>query len=242
MLGTLRRGVAAGAVAGFAYGLFVLLVLHPLAEVAEGLAANAHGHDHLGSGGSEHAVAEATTMAVSAGGGVLWGVLLGAGFGVAYYLFEPALPGGEHRAYVLAGAGFLTVSAAPWLVLPPMGAGTETVLAIGPRLVVYAGMMAVGAVAAVAAVVAYNRLAARGRTVALAGAAVPLLVLAGIGAVAPSVVVTGDAPAELVAAFGWLVAFGQVSLWALLAAAFVRLEGVVGVDGTTIDRAGSPAD
>lgn len=220
MIGMVKRGVAAGGLAGAIYGLFVWLVANPLIASIEELA-----HDHAGE--HAHAVSEATTAVVSAGGGVLWGVLLGAVFGVAFFLVEPALPGGRGKAYVLAGAGFLSVSGAPWLALPPAAPGTEHALGVDARLAVYGGMMLLGALAAAGAVAAYGRTAAaRGRGIGLLAAVVPLAVLVAVGTFVPAS--TGGAPADLAAAFQWLVVFGQAGLWALIAAAFVRLEGVVG--------------
>lgn len=231
MLDHLKRGVAAGGLAGAAYGLLVWLALNPLIAAIEGLA-----HDH---GSHAHAVSEATTAVVSAGGGVLWGVLLGAVFGVAYFLFEPAVPGGRARAYVLAGAGFFVVSGAPWLALPPVAPGAEHALGPEVRLVIYAGMMVLGALAAAGAVAAYNRTApVWDRGVRLAVAAIPLVALVGVAGLVPAS--GGGAPAHLVAAFRWLVVFGQIGLWGLIAVAFVCLDGVFGETEPTATV--SPAD
>lgn len=228
MYGTLKRGVAAGALAGLAYGLFTWLVVNPLIAVMEGLAHEGHGHGHEHghhAGEHAHAVSEATTAVVSAGGGVLWGILLGAAFGVAYFLLEPALPGGRAKPYALAGAGFLAVSGAPWLALPPTPPGADQLLSPGLRLAIYGGMMLLGALAAATALLAYDRLAPRRRSEALVAAAVPLAALVAVAAVVPANL-GGGVPADLAAAFRWLVAFGQAGLWTLIAAAFVRLEGV----------------
>lgn len=220
MFESIKRGVAAGAIAGAAYGLFTWLVANPMIAHLDGLA---HGHEEAA------AVPEATTAVVSAGGGVLWGVLLGVLFGGAYFLFEPALPGGRARAYVLAGAGFLTVSGAPWLVLPPVAPGAEQALATEVRLLLYGGMMALGAAVAALSVVAYNRVAReRGSAAGLAAALAPFALLVVPVLLAPANATTTEAPAELVAAFRWLTVFAQVSLWALVAASYVRLEGVFG--------------
>ena len=187
------------------------------------------GHEHAGDMAGEAAAAVAVdgtvTAAISAGGGVLWGVLLGAAFGAAYYLFEPALPGGGFRAYVLAGAGFLVVSAAPWTVLPPVAPGVERAYdpAVGTAL--YVGLMLLGAVVAAASVIAYNRASAtRGRRVGAVAAGVPLAGLALLAVTAPSATTGGGMPAGPTAAFRWLVVFGQAGLWALIAAGYRRLE------------------
>ncbi len=233
MLDHLKRGVAAGGLAGAAYGFLVWLALNPLIAAIEGLA-----HDH---GSHAHAVSEATTAVVSAGGGVLWGIVLGAAFGVAYFLFEPALPGPGSRvkAAMLAAAGFFVVSGAPWLVLPPVAPGAEHALGPEVRLVIYAGMMVLGALAAAGAVAAYNRTApVWGRGVRLAVAAIPLVALVGVAGLVPAS--GGGAPAHLVAAFRWLVVFGQIGLWGLIAVAFVGLDGVFGETEPTATV--SPAD
>ena len=111
----LRRGLVAGAAGGVVYGLFVASVVVSLVELAESFEA----------GGHEAAVSATTTVVVSVGGGVLWGLFLGLlVFGAVYYFFEPAIPGeGATRSYLLGAAGFVTVSGAPWLVLPPLPPG-----------------------------------------------------------------------------------------------------------------------
>jgi len=113
-----ERGLLAGAAGGLTFGLFVALVGNPLVHAIEEM-----GHDHShGAGGHEASVvSEATTSVASIGGGVLWGLLLGTVvFGLGYYVLEPAIPGtGATKRYVLAAAGFVTVSGAPWLVSPP---------------------------------------------------------------------------------------------------------------------------
>ncbi|WP_135366550.1 CbtA family protein [Halosimplex halophilum] len=228
------RGMKAGLVAGLAFGLVVALVTNPLVAAADGLA----GGDHAGHGhdtdhaheGAEHghgaAVGAAVTNGVSVAAGVLWGLLLGAVvFGVGFYFLEPALPGGgEVGRYVLAGLGFLTVSGAPWLALPPRPPGAEQALPAETRLPVYAGMICAGALASLLAVAAYGRVRAdRGPVVAAVAAAVPLALLAVPAALAPSNPVAHDLPAGLAAGFVGQVVVGQAALWLVLAAAHVRL-------------------
>ncbi|SFS08693.1 Uncharacterized membrane protein, predicted cobalt tansporter CbtA [Halomicrobium zhouii] len=208
----LERGALAGAVGGLAYGLFVALVANPFVT---GLETFESGHAHAG----EPAVSSLTTSAVSIGGGVLWGLLFGiVAFGVAYYFLEPVLPGGPvTKRLILAGAGFLTVSGAPWLVLPPQPPGVEQSLATGSRTAWYAGMMVAGAGVAVVAGVVYSRLDEHRLALRSVASLAPLCLLAVPVALAPSNVVHGDVPAGLVAAFRWTVVFGQAGLWATLA-------------------------
>ncbi len=212
-----ERGVAAGGVAGLVYGLFMALVGNPLVHQVEHL-----GHDH---GGAEHAhaVSEATTAVVGAASGVLWGILLGAAFGAAYYLFEPSLPGvGSTKAYALAGAGFLTVSGVPWLVLPPVAPGTEQALATDLRLLIYGTMMVLGAVICASSVAAYDRVRhRRGPPAAVGAALVPFVLCVFPVVLVPTNVLAGP---ELAAAFRWLVVLSQIALWAILAAVYARID------------------
>ena len=221
MIDRLRSGVAAGALAGLAYGLFTWLVLSPVVGYLEGVASHGGDHGHE----ATRAVGDTAAAVVGAGGGVLWGILLGAAFGVAYHLFEPALPGDGSRAYVLAGAGFLTVSVAPWTVLPPAAPGMDPLYGSSVRVPLYVGLMGVGGLAAAASVVGYRRTSrARGRRIGALVAVLPLLALGCLSLVAPPTLAAGDAPAGLAAAFRWLVAFSQAGLWLLIAAAFRRLD------------------
>ena len=229
MIDRLRSGVAAGALAGVAYGLFTWLVVSPVVRRLEHLASHGgdHGHDVA------HTVGETATAVVSAGGGVLWGILLGAAFGAAYYLFEPGLPGGELRPYVLAGAGFVTVSVAPWTVLPPATPGMEPLYGSALRVPLYLGLVGVGGLVAATSVLGYTRASrAHGRGVGALVAVLPLATLGLFSIAAPPTLVGGDAPAGLSAAFRWLVGFSQAGLWALIAAAFRRVDRRVGRRGT----------
>lgn len=219
LLDSLRRGVVSGSVAGVAYGALLALVINPLVTHVE------HGgHDH--GHGAEPVVSEATTAAASVGGGVLWGVLLGAAFGVAFYLLEPSLPGaGSTRAYALAAAGFLTVSGVPWLALPPVAPGAEQALPTDVRTAVYAGAMALGAIVCALSIVGYRRVASdRGRSAAVVAAVAPFALCVIPLVVAPTNAVGGGPPAELATAFRWLTVFGQIAVWALIAATYGRLE------------------
>ncbi|ELZ52663.1 MULTISPECIES: CbtA family protein [Halorubrum] len=225
MIDRLRSGVAAGALAGLAYGLFTWLVASPLVHHLEHLASHGgdHGHD------AAPAVGETATAVVSAGGGVLWGILLGAAFGVAYHLFEPALPGGALKPYVLAGTGFLTVSVAPWTVLPPATPGMEPLYGTSLRVPLYLGLIVLGGLVAATSVLGYVRASrARGRGAGILVASLPLAALGLLSVVAPPTLAGGGAPAELSAAFRWLVGFSQAGLWTLIAVAFSRFDRRVG--------------
>lgn len=227
----LERGALAGVIGGLAYGLFTALVSNPFVA---GLETFEHGH------GGEPAVSSLTTSVVSVGGGVLWGLLFGiVGFGIAYYFFEPLLPGGPvTKRLVLAAAGFVTVSGAPWLVLPPQAPGVEQSLATGVRTTWYAGMMVAGAGVSALAVFVYRTLRDRRIALRVVASLAPLSLLAIPVVLAPTNAVHGDVPAGLVAAFRWTVVFGQVALWTSLAGVHAWL----GESGdSTVDAVDFPA-
>lgn len=207
------RGLKAGAFGGLAFGLFVALVGNPLVAYAETFE---HGH------GGGPVVPETATIAVSVGGGVLLGVLLGAVvFGAAFYFVEPAIPGPvEARSYLLAAAGFVTVSGSPWVLLPPQPPGVEQALATDVRLTWYAIMMAVGAAACLLSGYAYSRLRARhGPALGLLGALVAFGLIPAAAVVGPANAVTGSIPADLAYVFRAVTAVGQVGLWLVIAGA-----------------------
>lgn len=208
----LIRGLKTGAIGGLAYGIFVASIGTGLVDVAESFEVS-HGHE-------VPAVSGIVSAAGSIGGGLLWGLLLGVlVFGLAYYFFEPVLPGRpDTQSYLLAAAGFLTVSGTPWLVLPPQPPGVEQALPTETRIIWYAALMLAGAVASSVAILAYRRLAARrGQTMGLAGGLLVILSLGGIVLFAPANPTTGPAPEPLVAAFRWTVVAGQLGLWIVLA-------------------------
>ncbi|UHQ95396.1 CbtA family protein [Haloterrigena alkaliphila] len=244
----LERGILAGAIAGIAYGLYVALVANPLVAYVEGVGHDGGGHGHEAghahehaheAGEHAHAVTETTTALVSVGSGVLWGILLGGLFAVAFYLLEPALPGPRAiQAAVLAGAGYLTVSVAPWLVLPPAAPGAEQSLDPEPRLAIYAGMMVVGALVAAASVFGYDRTATRNRLVAVAVGAAPIVALViVVPAAAPTITSHAGLPADLVLAYQGLAVLSQAALWLLVAGSFSWLLGYVeaGTDATRLE-------
>lgn len=215
----LRRGGIAGLAGGLAFGAFTAFVVNPLVAVAEHFEA---GHAAAEGAGYAHVLATATAKATSVGFGALWGVLLGvAVFGVAYFFTEPALPGGEGtRSYVLGAAGFLSLSVAPWLVLPPRPPGVEAALSTDARTALYAGMVLAGALACVLAVLAANRLDGPARPI---GIAAPFLALGALAVLAPANPTSGAAPASLVAAFRAVVVAGQLGLWGVMAAVHATL-------------------
>ncbi|MFB6310251.1 MAG: CbtA family protein [Salinirussus sp.] len=223
----LERGAAAGVVGGIAYGGYVALVGTPMITHAESFESGSHA-----------AASSVSDAAISIGASVLWGLLLGAAiFGLAWFLLEPRLPGrADTQAFLLAGAGFMTISGAPWLVLPPQPPGIESALSTTVRLGLYGIMVLAGALACIAGVWLYNRLEAWNRAIrALAGIA-PLGLLLVAPVLAPANTSTGPAPDSLVAAFRWMTVFGQVFLWGVMAAAAAWIERRLQIDAAPSQR------
>ncbi len=224
----LQRGVLAGVGAGIAYGLYMLLVGNPLSEYAhEAGHDHGHGHEHAGHGHEQaHAVSETTTAIVSVGSGILWAIFLGGLFALTLYLFEPALPGtSDVKSFVLAGAGFLTVSATPWLVLPPATPGAEQLYTIETRLAIYVGLVAVGAIVSAMAILAYNRLAPRHPAAGVVAGAIPIAAVVSVVPLAtPTVVTHPELPSALVAVYQSLAILSQAAIWLVLATTFNWLQ------------------
>ncbi|SEH40335.1 Probable cobalt transporter subunit (CbtA) [Halopenitus malekzadehii] len=231
------------------------------------------GHDHAEEGGHAHdaAVSGPVTTVVSIASSALWGVLLGAVvFGAGFYLLEPLLPGAPGsgvKQAVLAGIGFITVSGAPWLVLPPRSPGVEASLTISTRLWLYGGMMVLGAISGLLALWTFDRLrpaeradvAARadvdgrvdadgrdghGRSPALAaaGALAPFGLLVIAAFLAPTTTVESTLPASLSAGLVGMTVFGQLLLWATLAGAHAWLVRRRRGTGRPIDAVNSESD
>ncbi len=228
---TLTRGVKAGLVAGVVFALFVVLVANPLVVYADGLhhgdgeTAQHDGGNHA-DGHHEGLVSMTLSSGVSVVSAGLWAVLLGGVvFGVGYYFLEPSIPGtGATKSYVLAAAGFVTVSGAPWLVLPPAAPGVEQSLATTTRLLWYGGMMVAGALTCLLSGYAYTRLSqSRGRLVGVAGTLAAFGLLAVPTLLAPASTVQGTLPAALQNGLTGLVVFGQILLWLALAATHAQL-------------------
>ncbi|TMT86870.1 cobalamin cluster protein [Haloterrigena sp. H1] len=246
LIGYLERGVLAGSIAGIVYGIYMTVVANPLIgymeTVAEEATHGAHAHsasDHAHAAGEHaHAVSEATTAAVSIGSGVLWGILLGGIFALAFYFLEPALPGRKYvKSYVLAGASFLTISVAPWLVLPPATPAAEKAFDPTLRIGLYIGLMAVGAVVAAASIEGYKRVSIRSRPLGIVAATIPIGALVATAVLAaPTVVDSGAMSASLVTAFRGLTVLSQAALWAIVASCFSWLQTRANVRSATERR------
>ncbi|MEF8856091.1 MAG: CbtA family protein [Haloplanus sp.] len=224
----LKRGVKAGVVAGVVFGLFVALIANPLVGFTDELGhGNDHtSHDHATGDHPDSAVSTAITNGASVVAGVLWGILLGGVvFGVVYYFLEPAIPGTEStKSYLLAVAGFVTVSGAPWLVLPPQLPGVDEALPTETRLLLYGGMMIVGGLVSAVAGVVYGRLReTHTRATAAVVAVLPFSVLTIPAVLSPAPPVEGTLPPELATGLTGMVVFGQALLWLLLAGTHAQL-------------------
>jgi predicted cobalt transporter CbtA len=236
----LTRGVKAGIVAGIVFGLFVALVANPLVVYAD---ERHHAHAASGSGDGAHvhgahdaATSTVVDKAVSVVSSGLWAVLLGGGFfGIAFYLLEPVVPGtGATKSYVFGAAGFVTVSGAPWLVLPPVSPGAQQSIPAGTRLLLYGGMVVAGALVCLLAAGVYNRLRrSNGHAVAVVGGVLPFGLLAIPAVVAPTNAVQGSLSPTLRTGLVGLFVFGQVLLWLVLAATHARFRSG---DGSRAER------
>lgn len=245
----LRRGLVAGLVAGLAFGLFVAFVAGPMVAVTETVSHDEGGvgtdHDegtvadhHDGAGDDRHQEGGGAGddaahrgpsflgTAVDVGAGIAWGALAGlVTFGVVHYFLEPAIPGGPGvRSFLLAGAGFLTVSGVPWLLVPPRPGVAGSALDPLSAAVAYAVAMAAAALACLGAASAYRALSGRvPRPAAALGAAGPLLAVVAAGTLAGPL--TGDPamPPETLSAYQGVVVAGQVGFWMLLAGSHALL-------------------
>lgn len=216
----LKKGLASGAVGGLMYGLFVALVGNNLIEYAETFE---HGHQEVST-----AVVAPNGMSILAG--VVWGLLLGGVvFGLVYYFLEPIIPGDEDTSILLlGGAGFLTLSAGPWLVLPPQPPGIEQALDTQTRLLLYAGMMVTSALVCGLALTLYHRLREYGYSVAVGGAIMAFVLLVIPVFFAPANPTTGPVPQRFIVAYQWVTVFGQFILWLVMSTGYILVRRRVG--------------
>lgn len=224
--GYLRRGALAGLVGGVSFGVYTAFVVQPLITTVE-----SGGHDHAGAAIEGVELTAATTtltsVAASVALGLLFGILV---FGVVYFLLEPTVPGRDGvKSYVLGGAGFLSVSGAPWLILPPLPPGVERAVPADLSLLLYVAMVLVGAATAGVAVFAWKRVDGPAQFPVIVAAFVPLVALSIVASPVPT---TGSTPPTLAAAFRAVVVTGQLVLWGLIAGTHAMLS----------ERAATPVD
>jgi hypothetical protein len=113
-------------------------------------------------------------------------------------------------------------------------------MATDSRLLLYGGMMLVGATVSVLAVVAFNRLREQRVSTAL-GAVFACLLLVTMPLALVSAGGVAKVPTTLAGAFRWLVVFSQVGLWGLIAATYVRFDRWTD-DSQTVSAARKAAD
>ncbi len=210
------RGIKAGIIAGITFGFFVAFVSNPLINHAE----------TFESSGTDPVINDAIAGITSILGGALFGILLGGiVFGCLFYFLEPAIPGTEKmKSYVLALAGFITISGAPWLVFPPQPPGVTQTLSPEVRITWYLIMMIAGAMACGLSGTVYNQVRLpRGRLTALAGALVPFTIVFVIAMLGPANSTTGSIPDDLATIFLVTTIGGQIGIWFVLATAHAWL-------------------
>lgn len=219
----LKRGLLAGGVAGVAYGLFLAFVANPLVTYLDHAQ---HGHGHTQHADPAHVVSESTTALASIGGGMLWTIFLGGLLAVALYLSEPALPGQRTvRSYLLSGAGFLTISVTPWLVLPPSAPGAEQLYGVDTRMAIYAGLVVLGAAISAMAILAYKRTAPQHHLLGVGAGVLPILAtIVLLPTLTPTVVTHPGLETDLVGAYQAMVVLSQGAVWLLIAATFGWLQ------------------
>ena len=121
---------------------------------------------------------------------------------------------------MLGGAGFLSVSGAPWLILPPLPPGVERAVPADLSLLLYVAMVFVGAATAGVAVFAWKRIDGPAQFPVIVAAFVPLVALSIVASPVPT---TGSTPPTLAAAFRAVVVTGQLVLWGLIAGTHAML-------------------
>lgn len=217
---SLKRGIIAGSVGGLVYGIDLVLIGSPLIEQLEHANHVHTNHNHTG-------MSELISIVINISSSLLWGVLLGAVFGVVYYLFEPSLPGTENvKVYVLAAAGFLTVSGVPWLALPPVAPGMEQTLTADIRLIIYSSMMVLGIIICAISIALFQyhyTQKNRGPIAAIAIAMTPfLLCVIPIFLIPTNIATPSD---QLTTIYQLVVVSGQFLLWILIATIYTKLRG-----------------
>jgi predicted cobalt transporter CbtA len=235
VLPLLRRGLAAGGIAGLAAGLFSLLLAEPLmdravrleaavsgeqSEHGHGASTAAHSHaEELFSRGEQH-----LGLVVTA---VVTGLALGVFFAVVYALTHRRDSGAHPwpRALALAGAGFTGVSLLPFLRYPANPPGVGDGSTVVERQVLWVSAIAIGVLGMLLVHQLDRRLAQAGhgapvrQSVAVVTVAVVLAVLF----LLPGNPDPVDVSATLLWDFRVLSLGSQALLWAALGAAFGAL-------------------
>jgi predicted cobalt transporter CbtA len=225
------RGVKAGLIAGIIFGLFMAIVANPLIAYADEINHNSIEEEHSHEDGShdhtESTNSVMTNKIVSILSAGLWGILLGGGvFGLTYYIIEPVVPGtGTLKSYLLAVGGFITISGAPWLVLPPTSPGVQQSIPSDTRTLIYAGMMIIGAGICLLSGIVYRRSeSSMGQRVATIIGVLPFGLLLIPPILLPENTTQSTLPEDLQAGMIGIVVFSQLILWIILATSHAWLQ------------------
>lgn len=206
----LRRGVATGAIAGAILAAYLSVMVWLPAQ-------------HSAQAGTHHQPAD-TALPMSSildvGSTMLWGALLGVAFAFVFFVFQPALPGSARtKPYALAMAGFVTMSAGPWLLIPPTPETVVQPLSSSARISLYLGGMAGGAVATGGSFSLYRRVATGRPIHRLLMSLTPICLLVIAASVLQQTVLPVIVPARTWPAIA-TVAAGQLLLWLVIATGF----------------------
>jgi Probable cobalt transporter subunit (CbtA) len=230
----LVRGLLAGLIAGIvAFGV-AYVVGEPPVNAAIGLEeAAGHTHDETTTAHSHDEETAVVSRALQATAGLLTatvvaGTTLGGLMGVLSALALGRLGGLGIRGSTLAvaGVGFTTLYAAPFLVYPPNPPAVGQGETIGYRTALYFVMLAISLIAGLAAVLVGRRLSARwgswyATLASIAGYGATVIIVA---ALLPAYdELPANFPASVLYDFR-LASFGvQLSLWAVLAVVLAEL-------------------
>lgn len=254
VLPLLRRGLAAGGLAGLVSGLFSLLLAEPLMDRAIRLEEERSAHEHAGHGGADHAHAaeELFSRGTQHAGLVVTAVIVGLALGVFFALVyalahrqDPLRHRPWERALTLAGAGFLALSLLPGLRYPANPPGVGDAGTVTDRQFMWLGALAVGVLGLLLAWQLHRRLARAGRSSAVCQLAAAAAVVATLGLMflLPGNPDPVPVPAPLLWDFRVLSLASHVLLWAALGVTFGalglraaraagRTDGTDGTDGT----------
>ncbi|WP_414720485.1 CbtA family protein [Streptomyces sp.] len=227
VLPLLRRGLAAGGLAGLAGGLFSLLLAEPLMdrairqeeerEHAHAAAGVTHHHEELFSRGTQHFGLVVTAVVV--------GLALGVFFAIAYALVHRATALTDRdrpwpRAVLLAAAGFTALSLLPGLRYPANPPGVGDGGTVRERQVLWLAALVIGVLGVLLAWQLHRLLAGRAapvRHLAAAGALVATLAALFLLPGNPDPV---PVDAQLLWDFRMLSLASHAVLWAALGVAF----------------------
>lgn len=218
----IARGAAAGALSGLLAFLFARFLVEPIIERAIARQDAADAAQHASMPGMDMDSAEVYSRAVQqnlglGAGIIVFGLVLGTLFAVAYCVAAPKFPRWSPRALALAVAGSLFAGfyVIPYLKYPPNPPGVGDPDSIGERTGTYLLMVAIGlALVAVAWVVAlaltprYGGWGAAliGGAIVVAGSVLAYLVL-------PAPLSAKDFPADDLYWFRTYSFLAQVILW-----------------------------